>query len=581
MRSNNIFQSKLHNKILLMMMLVGVVPLLASGVLSLYSINVSHRLNVAEIEDVLLRGTAEELSSFISGVAGIFGLQVSFEQTSDIERESQNFILDQMLKEHADLEEVSFISLQGIETARKNRFYPVGVLAEDLRNESGAEKFLTARLGRNYLGPVHFTLRGPIMTIAAPVKNKNGIVISVLSGELNLRGIAEIIDRARLGNNGYLYLTERDGFTIAKSDTSALHENLNLAPLVSDILSGKNYLGPEGQMRYDSVFGGKVVGAGLYFPELSWALIAEWPVADADAILNTLSRQTVLFSFAVFLATIAFSVFLARQIVNPIRVLESGAKQVAEGKFETRVTIKTGDEIEELGDAFNEMTQGLKQLQELKDEFVFIAAHELKTPVAAIKGYLSLVLDGFAGPVSDQIKEFIGKVMNANTRLIRLVEDLLEVARSEAGRLEIAGSPTDAREPIRVTLEELKPLLEEKGIVVSYEAGDIPLALADSTRLREVMINLIGNAIKYSPKGGKIFVTHEVSGRELITRIKDTGYGISPEARKKLFGKFYRVQTSVTKDIPGTGLGLFIVKQIVEKMSGRIWVESREGEGST
>ena len=334
-------------------------------------------------------------------------------------------------------------------------------------------------------------------------------------------------------------------------------------------------------MDHESVIARKVVGAGLYIPNMNWALIAEWPVADADSILNTLSRQTILFSFAVLLATISLSVFLARQIVNPIRTLESGAKLVAEGKFETRVMVKTGDEIEELGDAFNEMTKGLKQLQELKDEFVFIAAHELKTPVAAIKGYLSLVLDGFAGPVSDQVKDFIGKVMNANTRLIRLVEDLLEVARSEAGRLEIAVSPIDIREPVRTTLEELKPLLGEKGIAASYDAVDVPLVLADSARLREVMINLVGNAIKYSPKGGKIFVTHEVSGKELITSIKDTGYGISLEAQKKLFGKFYRVQTAVTKDIPGTGLGLFIVKQIVEKMSGRIWVESKEGEGST
>ena len=133
----------------------------------------------------------------------------------------------------------------------------------------------------------------------------------------------------------------------------------------------------------------------------------------------------------------------------------------------------------------------------------------------------------------------------------------------------------------RATLEELKPLLDEKKIAMNYEADDIPLVLADSIRLREVMVNLVGNAIKYSPKGGKVLITHEVSGKELTTHIKDTGFGISFEAQKKLFGKFYRVQTKETKDIPGTGLGLFIVKQIIEKMGGRIWVESKEGEGST
>ena len=154
----------------------------------------------------------KELSSFISEVAGIFELQVSFDQTGDIELQSQNFLLDQMLKDHAALEEVSFINLSGRETTRKNRFYLSGVPEEDLRNEGGAEKFLSAKAGKNYLGPVRFTLRGPMLTIAAPVKNKNGIIISVLSGELNLKGAADIIDKARLGNNGYVYLVGEDGF---------------------------------------------------------------------------------------------------------------------------------------------------------------------------------------------------------------------------------------------------------------------------------------------------------------------------------------------------------------------------------
>lgn len=583
----DIFKSRLHNKIFLMMVMVGMVPTIASGLWSLYSVTFSHRLSVANLENSLLNQYADAIRDFIENVLGVFQLQIADERTFLALRD-QFFLTEQLLNGNHALEEVSFINLAGEETLRRNRILEQTVPQEELRSQNELEKFKIAKSGMDYVGPVYFTLSGPMVTVASPVKNKNGEIISILSGEVNLSGLQTIIKRAKLGNSGYLYVTDQNGFIIAKSDNNLTDQSLRDLDIVKGILAGKLLTGFENQLRYQSFFGSAVVAAGLYLPQFRWAIIAEWPVDEADAILMALRNQIFLFSLAAFGATVILSIFLASNIVNPIKVLESGTQLVAQGKFDQPVKIKTGDEIENLGLAFNNMIDGLKQLQQLKDEFVFIAAHELKTPVTAIRGYLSLIRDGFAGPVNKKAMDFIEKVLNANARLIRLVDDLLEVARSEAGRLQIQVTPIDIVSPINETIAELKPLADEKSIEIIYKPeAKLPKVLADSGRVREIMVNLMGNAIKYTLGKGVVTITHEViglssqAGGKVVTHVKDTGMGISKEAQSKLFDKFYRVQSEQTRNITGTGLGLFIVKQIIKKMNGDIWVESEDGKGST
>jgi len=159
---------------------------------------------------------------------------------------------------------------------------------------------------------------------------------------------------------------------------------------------------------------------------------------------------------------------------------------------------------------------------------------------------------------------------------------LFEIARSEAGRLEISVASVDIEESINSTTQELKPLADEKQISISYAPLDVmPKVMADVGRVKEVVVNLLGNAIKYTQQGGTVEIVNEQRDGMVITHVKDNGFGISKEAQTKLFEKFYRVQNEKTKNIQGTGLGLFIVKQIIEKMGGQIWVVSEEGKGST
>ncbi len=601
-----ILKSRLHRKILFMMLAVGVVPVVVAGGVAYYSVTQSQYASVNRVEESLLGQKANEVQNFINDIVeNTFNIITGYEQTTDISSSSQRFLLSGSLSVQPALEEVSLISLgnqevvtgkitaPGEETTRYGRL-PSGesVQLAELRNVSKLAKFEIARSGAIYFGSVYYSLRGPIMTIASPVKNKNGVIVSVMSGELNLSKIARgIIGSSRLGSSGYLYLVDQDGFLIGSSGGPTF-SSLRNVPFVAQLTHGTS-LNVNQPQTYLSFFGSRVIASGAFIPNvtsidklknLKWVLIAEWPIEDAYQILYDLQRQVLIFSIVVLLLTAILSVFLAARIVGPIKVLEGGTERISAGKFDVPIILTTGDELEELGAAFNEMMKGLKRLQELKDEFVFVAAHELRTPVAAIKGYLTLVLQGFAGPVNDSVKSFIDKVMTANTRLIRLVDDLLEVARSDAGRLTISVAPIDIVPPIHATLSELKPLADEKSIELIYEPKEIPKVMADADRIKEVMVNLLGNAIKYTIGKGRVTITHEVrtefKGTHLITRVADTGMGISKEAQKKLFEKFYRVQTEETRNITGTGLGLFIVKELVEKMNGTIWVESEEGKGS-
>lgn len=592
------------------MLVIGVVPIVLAGLFALYSVTNSHRVSVTSIEANLVNQKIEETRAFLKDAVDTLKLRIGL---TDIDKDfrddlgNQTFLLTSLLNSNPAIQEASFIELSelrpnfGRETTRiirnSDNAEEFTLITEDptnekqfLRDQRNLPKFTVARDAGEYIGPVYFTTEGPMITISALVKpNNNETKISILSAELSLIEVTKIALRSKLGKAGYVYVVDGSSRLIAPMGSDIKTDN----QLVSSVLEDKNQDGETS--RYRNFNNIQVVSYAKYIgaidpssPEsssLGWAVVAEWPAADADLIISNLIIQIIVFSFLVLVAVIILSVILAHKIVNPIKKLEEGTETVARGKFDEPVEIKTGDEIEDLGVAFNKMTEGLKQLQALKDEFVFIAAHELKTPVAAIKGYLSIINDGLAGPVSDKVKEFIGKVLNANSRLIRLVEDLLEVARADAGKITIAVAPIDTSSVVNETLSELKPLSDEKNIKMVYEpAADMPKVLADSGRVREVLVNLIGNAIKYMGNYStekNIDIYHEIKDGMLVTHIKDNGLGMSKESQAKLFQKFYRVATKDTATISGTGLGLFIVKQIIEKMNGTIGVESEEGKGST
>lgn len=223
----------------------------------------------------------------------------------------------------------------------------------------------------------------------------------------------------------------------------------------------------------------------------------------------------------------------------------------------------------------------IKEVDEMKDEFISMTSHELRTPITAIKGYLSMFLEGSFGKLPATATQNIKVVYDASDRLALLIEDLLNVSRIEQGRLEIKAEPVDAMKLVEGIVMELKVPAEQKGLYLKIEPPTEILreVSADQAKLKQVMVNIIGNAIKYTLKGG-VNVTLTPKDNFLEIKVIDTGIGMSPKARERLFEKFYRVKTPETEAINGTGLGLWITKRLVEMMNGQIFVDSIEHVGT-
>lgn len=221
-----------------------------------------------------------------------------------------------------------------------------------------------------------------------------------------------------------------------------------------------------------------------------------------------------------------------------------------------------------------------KELNQTMSDFLSVATHELKAPTTIIKGYIANVIDETFGSVTPEIKEQLNVALSQTDRLNNLVQDLLSVSRVEQGRIEYNIEPVDSTSILNVIVSNYEPIAKAKGLDVTFDRRiDIPAIKADAGRVQEIFTNLVDNAIKYTPTGS-VAVSQYVDGNNVVTTIKDTGLGMSAESQKRLFQRFYRIKTDRTKEISGTGLGLWIIKQYVIAMGGTVSVDSTEGFGS-
>ena len=228
----------------------------------------------------------------------------------------------------------------------------------------------------------------------------------------------------------------------------------------------------------------------------------------------------------------------------------------------------------------------LKEAEALKDEFVGIAAHELRTPLAALKGFADMLLlqtrRGRGAALAEWQQEALEEIEQATGRLVTLTEDLLDVTRLQAGRLQLQCMPTDLAALVRRVASQMQRSTTRHQIEVCAPEQP-PVADIDLTRMEQVLTNLIGNAIKYSPQGGPVLITLEADSAEHLVQVhvKDHGIGIPRHQHAQIFGRFMRADNARTWGIGGTGLGLYLCRELVERHGGRLWFESEEGNGST
>lgn len=221
----------------------------------------------------------------------------------------------------------------------------------------------------------------------------------------------------------------------------------------------------------------------------------------------------------------------------------------------------------------------LKELDQMKSDFVATVSHDLKNPLTSVRGFADLIR--ITGELNPEQEQFIGRIKDATEGMAALIGDLLDIGKIEAG-IEMKQVPCDVGDLAAEVVSELEIRSQMKSLTVTLEKPDgVPLVIGDPDRLKQVLMNLVGNAIKYTDSGGDVRVWFSTDDGQLVTSVQDSGIGIAPRDQKQLFQKFYRVQSEETAEIEGTGLGLAIARSIVERHRGRIWVESDLGKGST
>ena len=280
------------------------------------------------------------------------------------------------------------------------------------------------------------------------------------------------------------------------------------------------------------------------------------------------------------LAALLVSFFLSRRIVAPIRTLTDASQHIAEGQYAERVQVNGSDEIAQLAARFNQMATQLEQVESMRRQLIGDVTHELRTPLTSIKGYMEGLVDG----VLPSTPETFDQIHREADRLSRLVDDLQELSRVEAKAYSLDIHPMTVSNLVQTTVKRLAPQARDKHIILHPNLpADLPPVQADEDRITQVLVNLVANAIQYTPVGGNVSITAARQADEIQISVKDTGVGIPPEHLANLFTRFYRVDKSRSRNAGGgSGIGLTIAKHLVEAHGGRIWAESKgDGQGST
>jgi two-component system sensor histidine kinase BaeS len=293
--------------------------------------------------------------------------------------------------------------------------------------------------------------------------------------------------------------------------------------------------------------------------------------------LASVNRVLLLIAVVAGLGAMLLILGLSRRILAPVEALTAAVRRMEAGDLSQRVEVTSRDEIGELARAFNAMADGLARLEELRRNMVTDVAHELRTPLSNIRGYLEALQDGVIEPKKRIIDSLHGEAMLLN----HLVDDLQDLSLAEAGHLKLERQPVALADIVDRAVEAVRPRAEAERVTVQVDLPEDLLVDVDPQRIGQVLRNLLDNALTYTPPGGEVGVAAHGDDQWVEVSVRDTGSGIAAKDLPYVFERFYRADKSRSRATGGTGLGLAIARQLVEAHGGRIWVESTEREGST
>jgi signal transduction histidine kinase len=314
-------------------------------------------------------------------------------------------------------------------------------------------------------------------------------------------------------------------------------------------------------------------------PVLAYAVpLEDYSLSAIEQQFNSsVSRSLIIAIMVAGLVGLLLSLLLSRSILRSVDELISAARAMEKGDLSQRVSVRSKGELGELASAFNAMAEGLTRLEQLRQNMVTDVAHELRTPLSNVSGYLEALRDGIVDPTPEMIASVHEEAMMLN----RLVDDLQELAMAEAGQLKLVRQPVSVKLVAEKSVQSLKSQADEKDVKIKINfPDDLPLVEADAERMGQVLRNLLNNAITNTPSGGEITIQARIVDSQVEISVQDNGLGISAEHLPYVFERFYRVDQSRTRSTGGAGLGLAIVKQLVEAQGGQVGIDSQVNVGT-
>ena len=398
--------------------------------------------------------------------------------------------------------------------------------------------------------------------------------------ELSLTELNASLDAMGYISDSMIYAIRIDKKALENPNSIQLSEDLKESYLLSDlqkILNGENVFRKK---QYSQKFDAYVVFSGIPWKTnagITGAILLFSPISQINSNITKLNLIIWIMALVLIILSALVIYFNSLRISKPIQQIEMVAGKLALGEPSDDLIVKSADEIGKLAKSFNYMKHQLSSTEKMRSEFIANVSHDMRTPLTSINGFVSGMLDGIVQP--EDYNKYLVIIKDETLRLTKLTNDILQLAKIQSGSIKLFRENLIVKDILNNVLSGTKAFMEEKSISLALEYDNTITVYADSDKLKQILINIIDNAVKYTEYGGGIWISVKCRSSIREFRIRDTGIGISAEELPFIFEKFYRVDKSRSSP-GGTGLGLNIAQSLIELHGGNIWVESELGAGT-
>jgi signal transduction histidine kinase len=603
------FRLTVRRRIIIVLLIVLLVPLGVANIIWLESSQQKLRIAAADQQELLVKSSADAVTSYLDNKVNAAVIHSQTQAVQSVNLASAQPELQQYLEQDKDLKQVALVDATGIQRLLVNRsgvqLNPVDMAASD------AFRVVTFLGGEEYFSPVTFdaqhdadvTLAVPLVhfssaqtgtrlstaqpgVILAPTAIKGALIVS-----FDLQSLWDSVLNHKLGESGYAYVVDDQGNLIAypNQDFLAHHPNVAGVPEVKAALAETQQPGAQplqpAPHTTGSETGKQVLSSHLKVARTGWTVVAEEPTAGVYAPVINDEQVAALFFAVSVLIGLGLILLLARSLLRPISALEEGARRFAAGDLSYRVQVRHRDEFSLLADTMNQMAEKisadftkLREVDQLKNEFIAIASHNLRTPLTIMKGYIEVLK---ADTRSKHAKGVVAAIERGTHDLAGFSEDLLTISSIESGNATISPQAITVGELLGPVKKIVEASAKHKQINLVWWTPDDSLSVTLSPiHVRNIISNLLKNAVEFTPEKGQVEFAFQVEPDNFVITVKDNGTGISPEEMDRLFTKFHRATDTMQYDHPGTGIGLYVTLLLVEAHNGHVKVASQVGKGS-